>query len=124
MEKKFQILRFVGTVYKIFGIIAGVITVLIAIGACLVSVLGGPMMEQLGGAVPGLRGGATPGMGVVGGIIASLLFLLYGGGLAITLYAAGEGVYLLIALEENTRRTAQAISQNNNDNSQPPPEVG
>jgi hypothetical protein len=123
MEKKFQILRFVGTIYKILGIIVGVITILLVIGACLMSILGGTMMDQfqreLGQAAPGMGAG----MGIIGGIIAGLLIFLYGGGLAITLYAAGEGVYLLVALEENTRRTAQAISQST-DYGPPPPEVG
>ncbi len=119
MEKKFQILRFVGTVYKVFGIIVGVITILGVIGACLVSVLGGATMDRLQEEL----GSAAPSMGIVGGIFAGFLLLLYGGGLAITLYAAGEGVYLLLALEENTRRTALAISQST-DYSPPPPEVG
>jgi choline-glycine betaine transporter len=120
MEKKFQILRFVGTVYKVFGIIVGVITILAVIGACLVSVLGGTMMDQIQREL----GGAVPGMNIVGGIVASLIALLYGGGLAITLYALGEGVYLLLALEENTRMTAQALSQSASYSPPPPPEVG
>ena len=120
MEKKFQILRFVGTIYKVFGIIVGVITILLVIGACLMSILGGTMMDQIQREL----GGAAMGMNIVGGIIASFLILLYGGGLAITLYAAGEGVFLLLALEENTRRTAEAISQGTNYNPPPPPQVG
>ena len=120
MEKKFQILRFVGTVYKVFGIIVGVITILAVIGACLVSVLGGKMMDQLQEQL----GPTAPSMGIVGGIIASFLVLLYGGGLAVTLYALGEMVYLLLALEENTRMTAQALSQSASSSPPPPPEVG
>lgn len=123
MEKKFKILRFLGTVYKVFGIIVGVVTILSVIGTCLFSVLGGSMVERF---QRELRG-AVEGIGilgsVVGGVLVSLVLLLYGGGLAITLYAAGEGVYLLIALEENTRQTAQAISSEW-DYSTPPPQVG
>ena len=120
MEKKFQILRFVGTVYKVFGIIIGVITILLVIGACLMSILGGTIMDQ----IQREFGAAVPAMNIIGGVVASFLILLYGGGLAITLYAAGEGVYLLLALEENTRRTAEAISQSTNYGPPPSPEVG
>ena len=120
MEKKFKILRFVGTVYKVFGIIVGVITILSVIGACLISVLGGTAMEDFQREF----GGMSTGLGIVGGIVASFIIFLYGGGLAITLYALGEGVYLLLALEENTRRTAEALSQSNDYSETPPPQVG
>ena len=29
--------------------------------------------------------------------------------MALTLYAAGEGIYLMLAVEENTRMTAEAL---------------
>jgi hypothetical protein len=47
--------------------------------------------------------------GALGGLIASVVGIIYGGGLALTLYAAGEGISLLIALEENTRATAMYL---------------
>jgi hypothetical protein len=39
-------------------------------------------------------------------VLLSLMIILGGGIYAVTTYALGEAVYLLIALEENTRRTA------------------
>ncbi len=43
---------------------------------------------------------------IFGGLIVSLIVLIYGGVVAISLIAFGEGIYLLIAVEENTRKTA------------------
>ena len=120
MEKKFKVLRFVGTLYKVFGIIVGVITILGLIGVCLMSVLGGTMMEQFQREF-GPGSGMNILTGAVGGIIAGFLVLLYGGGIAVTLYALGEGVFLALALEENTRKTAQTLSQNTDFGTPPPP---
>lgn len=104
MEKRYTALRIIATVYKVLGVIAGVITLLAVLGICASSLFGGAMLDrfnELGRSGPmGLFTGA------VGGLIAGLAGLIYGGGLALTLYAAGEGISLLIALEENTRATA------------------
>ena len=47
----------------------------------------------------------------IGRLVASLLALVWGGGLAVTLFAVSEGVFLMIALEENTRRTAEILER-------------
>lgn len=108
MESKYRALRTIGTIYKILGIIIGALTLLSILGFCATSLLG------VGGAafsrdLPNILGGAAGGF--VGAIIFSVFALLYGGGLAITMYAFGEGVDLVIALEENTRRTAAFLER-------------
>ena len=110
MEKHFRVLRFVGTVYKIVGIIVGAFTLLGALGICLTSILGGTAFENVLQTLPN-GGGQGLGIlgGVLGGVIASLIIIIGGGIYAISIYALGEGVYLLIALEENTRRTAAML---------------
>jgi len=105
MEKKFKVLRFIGAVYKILGIITAVLTLLGAAGICLTTVLGGAIVDQvqseLGDIGPlGLMGGAAGGV-IIGGFV-----LLWGAITALLLLAAGEGIALLVALEENTRTTA------------------
>jgi len=108
MEKRFAVLRFIGTVYKVLGGIMGVVTLLSAIGFCGLAVLGGAAGSQLGnqnGAVGALLGS------VIGGIVVSIIFFLYGAAIAVSLYAAGELVYLLISLEENTRMTSALLQQ-------------
>ena len=109
MKKQYGALRVVGTVYKILGILAAVVTLLAAIGICVFSVLGGAAMGSLGeefGRDTALGGilGST-----VGGLLIIVPTILYGGATAVTLYALGEGIYLLLALEENTRLTARLL---------------
>lgn len=104
MEKKYKALRTIGTIYKVLGIIAGVLTVLAMVAFCATSIFGGAAFDMLNSGRDGMGMGGVFG-GVFGGIALALGALIYGGGAAITLYAFGEGVYLLIDLEENTRST-------------------
>lgn len=112
MEKRYTALRIIGTIYKVLGVIVGIVALLGVIGLCLTAVLGG---AALGGAgqqsqVFGALGGA------VGGILAAIITAVYGAAVAITLYAMGEGVYLLINVEENTRATMLLLEQRNRQN--------
>jgi hypothetical protein len=122
MEKRFKILRFVGSVYKVVGIIIGAITVISALGFCILSVASGSATESI---IRGLNpNGVGQGFGIVGGVVGGLIFsllIILGGGIyAITIYALGEIVYLLIAMEENTRYTASMLHRRvSHDHSEP-----
>jgi hypothetical protein len=111
MEKKFKALRFVGTFYKVVGIIIGVITAIGSIGFCVMSVLGSSLIDTtLQNLSSSYGGGYTSGPtglfgGILGGVIVGGVILLYGGITALTSYAAGELIYLFINMEENTRAT-------------------
>ena len=110
MDKHYPVLRIVGTIYKVVGIIIAVVTLLSALGFCGMSVLGSSIMGSALNNLPGNTQGLGQGFGllggVVGGVLGSLVMILLGGIYAVTVYALGEAVYLLIALEENTRHTA------------------
>jgi len=104
MEKKFKVLRIIGTVWKIMAWIVLVLGVLSSFGVLLSSIFGGGLMrsfaEQQGYGLPvmGIVGGVV---GLVGGLIVTLIqFLMF--------YAMGQLIYLLLAIEENTRMAAQA----------------
>ncbi|MBI4788194.1 MAG: hypothetical protein HY782_14275 [Chloroflexi bacterium] len=104
MQKKFGVLRIVATIYKVLGWIVLVIGVLGACGAVAISavgtsVIGARNAEALGLGTGGLVGGLILGLGAI--FFAILYFLL--------LYAFGELISLLIALEENTRLTAERL---------------
>jgi hypothetical protein len=79
---QFTALRTIGGIYKVLAIVVGIVTVLIALG-----------------------------LGSTFGFLAMVGALVYGGGIGLTLYAAGEAVYLLLALEENTRLTATLLQR-------------
>ncbi|WP_298004061.1 MULTISPECIES: hypothetical protein [Anaerolinea] len=103
MEKRFKVLRFVGTLYKIFGVVVGVAMLILALGICAVSVMGGASMADYAREY-GMHGMEV--FGALGGVIISGVVLIAGAVWAISLYAIGEGVYLFIAIEENTRAAA------------------
>jgi hypothetical protein len=88
MEQRYTALRTIGSVYKVLGIIAGAVTLLTVLG--------------IGSFLGGFLGG---------GFLGILVMLIFGGGIALTLYATGEGMFLLLALEENTRVTATALQR-------------
>ncbi len=104
VERRYPVLRVLGVIYKVLGGIVGALTVLIALGACIFGIAGGAVLgaleRDLGTPLPGISG-------VVGGLITGLIVLLYGGFIAITLYAGGEVVFLFISMEENLRSLAQ-----------------
>jgi len=113
MEKRYRALRIIGTVYKILGAILAVLTILGVIGICIASIAGGAAFDSIlnqYGSSSGVFG--TLG-GVLGGFLIGFFVIIYGGGMAITMYALGEGVYLLLSLEENTRTTAALLQQQN-----------
>jgi hypothetical protein len=114
MEKRYAALRIIGTVYKVLGGITGVITLLLVITICGSSVLGGAALDSLSrdfGADGGIGGLFS---GILGGLILSVVTIIYGGATAVTLFALGEGVYLLLALEENTRTTSLLLERQTN----------
>jgi hypothetical protein len=109
MEKRYGALRTIAAIYKVLGAIAGILTLLAALAICAIAVLGGSaLIQQLGGDMPG-----ATNLGLfssaLGGLIVAVLVILYGGFAAGTLFALGQGMDLLLALEENTRATAMVL---------------
>lgn len=101
MDRRFTALRIIGTVFKILAWISLIFGILGAIGMLILgftlSGMEGPLGLDLGGPLAGLA------MFLVTLIIAAVSFL--------ALYAVGESVYLLLSMEENTRRAAYFIQQ-------------
>jgi hypothetical protein len=112
MEQRFRVLRIISTIYKVLGGLAALLTVIIIIGGCLTSIFGGAVLGSL---FNGRGGGSGLLGGVVGGLIqafiVAVISLIYGGGAAVTLYAFGEGIELVLSLEENTRTTATLLQR-------------
>lgn len=104
VEKRYPILRTLSVIYKVLGGIVAALTLLGTIGACITGIAGGAVFRglerQTGVPIPDIGG-------VVGGVVAGLIFLLYGGFIALTLYGAGEMVNLFISMEEHIRSLAQ-----------------
>jgi hypothetical protein len=107
VEKRYRALRIIGSFYKVLGAMVGTLTLLAVIGILVLSVAGGAALDNMS------RDTGFTGLfsGVLGGLLLGVVATIYGGGLAVTLYAAGEGVYLLLALEENTRATVALLKR-------------
>jgi hypothetical protein len=106
MQKKYGVLRVVATIFKILAwivLVVGLLGACVSIAASAVpGLLGaGARNNPLGIGSEGLIVGLATGLGVI--FLAVLYFLF--------LYAFGELIYLLIALEENTRLTAERLHQ-------------
>jgi len=114
MEKRYRALRTIGTIYKVLGVIVGIITILLALGICATSIFGGAAINNFSRQYGGYSGAYGLFGGLLGGILGSLVTIISGFAMAITLYATGEGVYLLLSIEENTRTTNALIQQQNN----------
>ncbi|MEA3406934.1 MAG: hypothetical protein U9R48_02485 [Chloroflexota bacterium] len=104
MEKKFRALRVVALIYKIVAWIVLVVGGLSAVFAVIL----GAVQERVGFQSPLLAG--VPGLsqvrGLLPGLAAGLVVLLFTAIQFVLLYAVSELVHLLLALEHNTRETA------------------
>lgn len=113
VPKRFDVLRFMGALLKVFAWITLILTILTAIGVVLLDQIGG--LSELLGPFAGFV--AVTGAGA----IVTGLFVLLGGLLNfVLLYALGELILLQIAVEENTRLTAALLLKMHQD-SQPEP---
>lgn len=102
MVAKFRVLRIVSTILKILAWIVLVIGVLGGCAVLVFGIVGGSNARELG-PLAGLLGGTF------GGLIAIFVALFY----FLIIYAYGELISLLIALEENTRLTAERLQAMN-----------
>ncbi len=113
METRYHALRTIGSIFRVVGYIVLVFTILAALAVCGISVISGTALESASSQL-GLNTSGTGFLGgLFGGLIAGFLVILYGGMIALGLVASGELIYLLIGVEENTRRTAVIVENQN-----------
>jgi len=104
MEKKYRALRVIATITKI---VAWIFLVLGVLGSCL---YGASVLFLMGGTATrgtefaGLLGGGI--LGAVIGIVSILFVVLF---TFLPLYAFAELIDVMLALEENTRATAEQL---------------
>jgi hypothetical protein len=109
MDRKFGVLRIIGTLWKVLAWITLVVGILLSFGVLLVGLLGsgGAVLRSFG---PDVR--AVPGaMGIVSTILGFLFALITTIIYSLVLYAVGDLIYLLLAIEENTRRTVRYMRE-------------
>ncbi|NLX36932.1 MAG: hypothetical protein GXY68_09615 [Chloroflexi bacterium] len=103
MQKKYRALRFVVGLYRVLAWVVLALGVLASIGMIIASITArgqgmGSMLEN----VPMM----PVGTGIVGGLVAAVVMLLYTALLFIIMWAGSEFVMLFLDIERNTRETA------------------
>lgn len=114
MEKKFTALRVIGTVFKILAWISLLLGILAAILALVAGFAAGGVDDLLG---LGLGGPVAAIAGFIAALIVAIFYFLM-------LYSLGEAIYLALAIEENTRRTAYIVQQQYMQSGYGPPQSG
>ena len=101
MDRRFTALRVIGTVFKVLAWTSLILGLMGAIGALvMVFLLSGP---------PSLLGlDVRSPLAAIAVFIVALIIAVFS---FLSLYAVGESVYLILAVEENTRRTAYIVQQ-------------
>jgi hypothetical protein len=121
MEKRYGALRITARIFQIIGIIVAIITLIAVIVSCIAFAVGGANMSRFnrnfGWQWPGAIGSTAAA------IIGAIIGILYGGITALALYATGEAIFVLLAMEENTRATALLLRQERTPPSAPPAEI-
>jgi hypothetical protein len=110
MKKKYGALRTIGTVYKIIGAVIAVFTILGTIGTCILGFAGGALFQGAANSFGTDTGMGTTGLGIAG-VLAAIWILVVGAIASVTTFAMGEGVFLLLDLEENTRKTSELLEK-------------
>ncbi len=104
LEKRFGALRVIGTIFKVLGILSVIASIAMAVVAGMFAATHS-FANPLNSPMFGVR--TLMGSGIWAGLVALLWGVLGGLGL----YGAGEICHLLIAVEENTRASAQLLRQ-------------
>jgi len=102
MKKHFQFLSVLATIFHILAIIGGVVALLASLVTLIMAIAGGQVWNIFG---------VDANTGFFGGLLAAFLEVLTGIFFALILYGYGELINLLLALEENTYKTAQLLEK-------------
>ena len=104
MEKKFRILRIVAVIWKVLAWIVLVISILGGCGTLAIAVMAGSSTGARGADL-----GIGIMSGVLGGVITAAIAIFAGVLYFVLLYAFSELIDVMLALEENTRLTAEQL---------------
>lgn len=102
VPKRFDFLRFISALLKVFAWIVLILSILGAISSALFSTQMGSLLGQQVGDYGWLFGG-------VGAILSAIFVLFMGFIYFAMLFALGESIALNLAVEENTRMTAALL---------------
>lgn len=97
MEKRYRALKIIAGIYKFFAYIVLIIGVILSFGNLMRFARGEIYFWEKGGIIAGL---------VQGGLTLIITFFIF-----ISLLALAESIYVIIDIEENTRKSALSVSK-------------
>lgn len=110
MEPRFNFLRLLSRIFKVLGVLALLITIVLAIG--ILSATFGSLGESDEITLMSTLINQIPRSGIItAGLTAVLLAILNGSVIAASLFALGEGLLVLLTIEENTRASAMLLGR-------------
>jgi len=105
MDRRYRALRTIATIFKILGWIVLILGILSACGTAGAIAVGGASFDLFG--VGGRQaGGGMSVVELVMAVVAFIVTLITIGLYALILIAMSEGIYVVLDIEENTRRMA------------------
>lgn len=93
---RYWMLTFFGTVLKVLGVLSGLIAIISGLAGCMVTASISQAIQQFA---------SDSGLGALGGVVSgslAVLVTLCGLVIALSIYAGGEMIHLMIDLERNT----------------------
>jgi hypothetical protein len=96
----------IGVIYKVLGLIVGVITLLAIVGFCVSVFTGGAAMTNLS-----QRMGVPAAYAILVGIIVGGIQLVYGVAATLTFYAFGAGLQLLVSVAKDTQEALALLRE-------------
>jgi hypothetical protein len=100
MKSRFGVLRILATILKVLGIITAALSVLGALGTLVASFAGGNLWSMLG---------YDANSGFFVGLVGAFGILILGALYAVIMYAYGEFIMLMLAMEDNTFKTVKLL---------------
>jgi hypothetical protein len=109
MKKKYRVLRFIAFIMKALGLIVAALTILSILGVLSTGILGGAAFDRLSRDFGQDFTGLGIFTGLIWGLVATIFPIIFGGSLAMFLFAGGEALELQMDIEENTRTVAWVL---------------
>ncbi len=103
MQQKFRVLRIVAVIWKVLAWLVLVLSILGGCGTLAMGLLAGGGASARSSDMLGL------GLGALSGVVTALIAIFFGVLYFVFLYAFAELVDVMLALEENTRATAEQL---------------
>ncbi|KAA3647141.1 MAG: hypothetical protein DWQ07_06490 [Chloroflexi bacterium] len=110
MEPRFNIFRSLSRVFKAFSALALLITIVLALGVLSLTFRGLAETDEIT-LLSVIFNQISPSGTISAGLTILLIVILYGGVMATSLFAIGEAMVVMLAIEENSRASAVLLNR-------------